>query len=680
MNQYDYASERTRSEYNSYYNGHKMEKLGDYFKKLHAIKKAKLHFMQTGEILPIVRKPIAESWKMCVANGLHIDQLVPYTTLPQDEFAQLRDKNRFLIDVASSVINTICNTIKEVDFSIQLFDTTGHLLYFNEARTENSAVKKLSEFGLGYCAFDKKAVTGAVAMALEYEENFSVYGPEHFFSAFDNLNCDSVLIHSNDGKIIGLINVVYYIENINTLLPSIAATVADLIEQQFIKNRYTSIANQTLDDISEGALIIDSGLNIIKANKSFLNIIKEEESTLSRIDVKSLFKDVDFDSIIRSGKRHTSINEIILRYNSNFIRLNVNISAIYVGNYFDVFVILCREIKDIINLSQKFTGSPLFNFNNIITQDKAMLELIRNCMKVSSLNIPVLLEGASGTGKELFAQSIHNASPRKDKPFVAVNCAALPVNLVESELFGYEKGAFTGALSTGRAGKFEQADGGTIFLDEIGELPLDIQAKLLRVLDNHKLTRMGGNTEKTLDIRIIAATNRDLYNEVKLKNFREDLYYRLNVMNFHLPPLKDRSGDIPLLTKHFIDNLNRTNMGAKQISEEAMEALNSHEWVGNVRELQNVITRAYHLCESDLITCEYLPDYMGHKTSATSTGKPATVLKTSLQNTERNMIVEALHACNGNIKKTAVQLDIPLSTLYKKIKHYNIKKVGNLYN
>jgi len=420
-------------------------------------------------------------------------------------------------------------------------------------------------------------------------------------------------------------------------------------------------------------------LNIIKANKSFLNILKIEENELKKIDVKTLFKEVDFDSIIRSAKRHISINEIMLNYNSKFFRLNVNMSAIYSGNYFDGFVILCRKIKDIINLSQKFTGGHLFEFSNIITQNKEMLGLIHNCKRISFIDIPVLLEGASGTGKELFAQSIHSASPRKSKPFVAVNCAALPVNLVESELFGYEKGAFTGALSTGRAGKFEQADGGTIFLDEIGELPLDIQAKLLRVLDNHKLTRMGGSTEKTLNIRVIAATNRDLYNEVKLKNFREDLYYRLNVMNFHLPPLKDRCGDILLLTKHFLDNLNRGTESTKLISEEAMETLNSREWIGNVRELQNAIIRAYHLCESDLISCEHLPAYMAYETP-TPTENVATVLKTSVKSIERDMIVEALHACNGNIKKAAVQLDIPISTLYKKIKLYNITNTGKSYN
>jgi transcriptional regulator with PAS, ATPase and Fis domain len=677
MKLHDSAGERFGiNEYFGYYSGHEKTEYAHFLEQMQAMKAAKLHFMQTGEILPIVRQPIASSWKGCVARGLDAEHLVPYHKIPAHDLTQLCDKNRFLIDVASAIIKTICRTIKKVNFCIQLFNESGCLLYVNDAQNDNNPVKL--DFKIGYCALDKSAVTGAVAMALEYKENFSVYGPEHYFSAFENLNCDSVLIHSNDRKIIGVINVVYDIESINTLLPSLATTVAALIEQQFINDRYSSIINQTMDDIAEGVLIVDSDLNVIKANRKFLNIINIEESALSVIDVAALFKEVDFDSIRSGADGHIAINEIMISYHSNHFRLNVNISPIYSGNYFDGFIILCREIKDIINLSQKFTGNHFFDFSSIITQDKGMLELIRNCQRVASLKLPILLEGASGTGKELFAQSIHNASPRTNKPFVAVNCAALPINLVESELFGYEKGAFTGALSTGKAGKFEQADGGTIFLDELGELPLDIQAKLLRVLDNHRLTRMGGNTEKKLDIRVIAATNRELYNEVILKNFREDLYYRLNVMNFYLPPLKERSCDIALLTNHFLDHLNQVNIGAKQISNQAMETLNSHKWTGNVRELQNTITRAYYLCEGELISCDHLPAYMMRETIA-PVEKEAAVLKTSVQGAERNTIVEALQNCNGNVKEAAAQLDIPLSTLYKKIKLYDIINVGKLY-
>jgi transcriptional regulator with PAS, ATPase and Fis domain len=643
-----------------------------FFQKMDAIKNAKTHFLKTGEILPIVREPVAETWKLCVAQGMHSEAPHCQKILPQPEFAQLYQQNKFLVDVSSAVIKTICNTIKRADFSMLLFAESGHVLYIDDDNASDS----LPKFQLGYYALPFK---GSVSMALAYKMNFSLYGPEHFLAVYENLNCDSALIHSDDGKIIGGINVLYHMTAINTLLPSIAATTAELIEQRLINDSYASIINQTLDSISEGALIVDAGLNMIKANKRFLDLIGEK--TLSRIDVKTLFKEVDFDRIITSGKPETAISEIMLSHNANYYRLNINISAIYSGNYFKGFVILCREIKDIINLSQKFKERPLFEFSSIITQDKRMLELIHNCAKIASTDVAVLLEGESGTGKELFAQSIHNASPRRNKPFIAVNCAALPVNLVESELFGYEKGAFTGALSTGSVGKFEQADGGTIFLDEIGELPLDIQAKLLRVLDNNRLTRIGGTKEKRLNIRVIAATNRDLYHEVKLKNFREDLYYRLNVIKFRIPPLKDRSGDVALLTRHFLANLNRGSKVTKRIDEKAIGALNTWEWTGNVRELQNAVTRAYHLCENDVITSEYLPAYLVERprvTAAQAKLIPNYLVKMS--DTERDIILEALNACNGKIKEAAAHLDIPLSTLYKKVKRYHITNKSESYH
>ena len=660
------------------FNGYTTIENPEYSDQFKLIKKAKKHFLITGEIPSVVRKPIAESWKACARQGLIPESQTPDLKSQTSELNKTCENNKFLTEVSSSIIGTICKTIKNINFCIQLFDNSGYLMYACNVENSKNYTKKLPKFELGYCAINKNAATGAVALALSYKENFSVYGPEHFPSELEDLNCDSTLIRNNDQKIIGVINVVYFIDAINTLIPSLATTVSELIEQQFINDHHTSIVNQTLDHITEGALLVDSNLKPIKANPSFLKIIDQNEDFILNIKTTKLFKDIDLINFIKSEKKHISINETVISLKNNFFRLNVNISKIYSGNYFDGLIILCREIKDIIKLSQKFTDNQLFTFKNIMTKDKSMIELIKNCEKVSSLNLPILLEGPSGTGKELFAQSIHNSSSYKNKPFVAVNCAALPINLVESELFGYEKGAFTGALSTGKTGKFEQANGGTIFLDEIGELPLDIQAKFLRILDNHKLTRMGGNKEIKLNIRVIAATNRDLYNEVTLKNFREDLYYRLNVMNFSIPPLKRRYGDIPLLTDYFLKNLNEANSCSKGISQKTMDILTSHEWIGNVRELQNVITRSFYLCENEIISPDYLPDYMNrHKIPEEKPGQD--FLKSSIQQTEKNKITQELHNCGGNVKITAESLNIPLSSLYKKIKFHEIKPLKKLY-
>jgi len=282
------------------------------------------------------------------------------------------------------------------------------------------------------------------------------------------------------------------------------------------------------------------------------------------------------------------------------------------------------------------------------------------------------IEGPSGTGKELLVQSIHNASHRKNGPFIAVNCAALPMELVESELFGYEKGSFTGALSTGKAGKFELADGGTIFLDEIGEMPLDMQGKLLRVLDSHKIARIGGKTEKLLNIRVIAATNRDLKEEVKNKNFREDLYYRLNVLYFKLPSLAERRVDIPYLVQHFLNRLNLENPNKQvDIDDNAMKLLSMYDWPGNIRELQNCIYRAYYICKDNLITTSDLPENIQEINNNLDFNSTTSDI---FEQTERALIVEALKQAKGKVSVACEKTGIPKTTMYRKIKAYKIHK------
>ncbi|MCS4474463.1 sigma 54-interacting transcriptional regulator [Clostridium botulinum] len=300
---------------------------------------------------------------------------------------------------------------------------------------------------------------------------------------------------------------------------------------------------------------------------------------------------------------------------------------------------------------------------------KSIVELAK---KASESDCSILIDGNSGTGKELFAQAIHNHSNRCHGPFVAVNCAAIPRELVESELFGYEKGAFTGASKGGYPGKFELADGGTIFLDEIGELPLDIQSKLLRVLDNLKIMRVGGTHEKKIDIRVLAATNRNLSEEVSNKNFRGDLYYRLNVINVHLIPLKDRVEDVEALTNCFVDKLNIKNPGNfKKIAPEFMDKLKAYHWPGNVRELRNIVERSYYICEDNIITDKFLNNkLMKNEHHNCCIGKEEPIVPLDIL--EHKAIEKALIHCKGNIVQASELLGISRATIYRKINKYNI--------
>jgi PAS domain S-box-containing protein len=330
---------------------------------------------------------------------------------------------------------------------------------------------------------------------------------------------------------------------------------------------------------------------------------------------------------------------------------------------------LNKEIKEVRNLVNQMVGAKAsFFFKDIIYKSKQMAETVKIAEDAARCPLSVLIQGESGTGKELFAHAIHNASVRKNGPFIIIDCASIPHELVESELFGFVEGSFTGARKGGRTGKFELANGGTIFLDEIGEMPLDSQAKFLRVLQGHSITRVGGTESIPINIRVIAATNRDLKEEVKKKNFREDLYYRLNVLTIEIPPLRIRIEDVEELVQ-FVLRKYEEKLGKKDVSfsKEAMEILKQYHWPGNVRELENTVVRAINLCEKVI-----LPEHVSINNSFASFRPVAVPKCMSYRELEKQNIIDTLKINNGNRAKTAKMLGIARSTLYSKIKYFNM--------
>lgn len=314
----------------------------------------------------------------------------------------------------------------------------------------------------------------------------------------------------------------------------------------------------------------------------------------------------------------------------------------------------------------------LYNFSEIIGNGGAMQEVYRLMSVVATSNTTVLVLGETGTGKELIARAIHNTSPRKDKLMVKVNCAALPANLIESELFGHERGAFTGAIDR-RIGKFELANHSTLFLDEIGEMPLEAQAKLLRVIQERELERLGGKQTIKIDVRLIAATNRNLEAAVRAGQFREDLYYRLNVFPIHLPPLRERSEDIESLSRFFVQKYSRnTGRKIRNIAPRVIQQLRSYTWPGNVRELEHLIERSVLLAPGDILQDVYIP-----KSAAVEKQGPAQLANRSLEDMERSYIIEVLKRCAGKISGTggaAEILNVPGNTLHSKMKKLGITK------
>ena len=315
-----------------------------------------------------------------------------------------------------------------------------------------------------------------------------------------------------------------------------------------------------------------------------------------------------------------------------------------------------------------------YHFGNMVAKSKGMEAVFKIAEKVAQYDTTVLICGASGTGKELIAQGIHFAGKRAKNSLVPVNCGGIPENLLESELFGYKRGAFTGADSD-RKGLFEEADRGTIFLDEIGELPLSLQVKLLRVLQENEIRPVGDSKTKNIDVRVIAATSKNLEDEVKNGTFREDLFFRLNVMPIQLPPLKDRPEDIPLLSQHFIDRFNISlEKNIKGITPAAMSILLKHHWPGNVRELGNVIERAAVLAEETILVPENFPQDLSKSSEREKLEDffDGHSLKAAQKILEKRLITKALQATNGNRTKAARILEISHPSLLSKIKAYDI--------
>ena len=313
-----------------------------------------------------------------------------------------------------------------------------------------------------------------------------------------------------------------------------------------------------------------------------------------------------------------------------------------------------------------------YTFYDMVGKDPAIQKIFEIVPVVASSDATVLIEGPTGTGKDVLAKVIHNASPRSKKPLVKVNCAALPDNLLESEMFGYVKGAFTGAEKD-KPGRFQEADGGTIFLDEIGDLPLSLQAKLLRVLEDKEFYPLGSRKTTKVDVRIISATNQNLEQSVAEKRFREDLFYRLNVMRLDLPPLKDRRADIPLLIAHILKRLCATrDTRVEKFSNDAMEVLLNHHYPGNVRELENIIEHAIIVCQDTIIQRNHLPLPLQDRISSPLPGEIKRPFDREIEFSEKTLILEMLQKYNWNKGKTAAALDINRTTLWRKIKKYNI--------
>lgn len=463
------------------------------------------------------------------------------------------------------------------------------------------------------------------------------------------------------------------------------------VAEETLFNEYViSMMNKIFDPIPVSIILIDKSTRILMISEDFAHFlgVKREDAigkTVLEVDENSRFpyvfktKKAERSMKHKFGNGHTAIVHRIpilddhgeVLYGFGFVLYDDVENFLEVVNKNKLLEVEISHYKD--QLKQVYGAT--YSWDNIIGESEKITQAKYFGRKAANTDSTVLLIGESGTGKELFAHAIHNGSKRSHYPFVKVNCAAIPNELLESELFGYEEGAFTGAKKGGKIGKFELAHMGTIFLDEIGDMPMSMQVKLLRVLQEKEIEKVGSTKTKKIDARVIAATNKDLKKLITQGKFREDLFYRLNVVTIEIPSLRERLYDIEDLSVHLLDKITgRLGKYVTSISDSAIEYLKSYHWPGNVRELENALERAVNLLDGEQITPMHLPLNIMKTKTAPSNG-PIREMRYLIEDVEKKAILECMEYTNWNKQMTAKLLDISRSSLYEKLERYGIETV-----
>ncbi len=550
-------------------------------------------------------------------------------------------------------------------------------------QTTNENRNKAATAGLapGCDLSELNAGTNAFALALIDKTLQIVNQSEHYIEGLKQWSSMASPIFDYNNRLIGTVGFFSTVEAKQIHSPNLVKLVSNAIADKFWNNIFQKKLNNErlyafniMNNLSFGLFAIDLTNKIHWINDTACRTLNIRRMSLLNKQITDYLPEwVSIKGLLNQGKRLID-EEYTFSLNGTEERFLLNAYSIKdLGEQIIGHVITIRPFSRMVNMLKKYSlNNPVFTFNDIIGVSTSIKQAIEIAKTAAQSPSTILITGESGTGKEVFAQAIHNHSPRNNENFVAINCGAISQSLIESELFGYEEGAFTGALKKGRPGKFELANKGTLFLDEIGEMPVDMQVKLLRAIQEKVVTRVGGSRLIPFDVRIIAATNKELEQELQDGNFRNDLYYRLSVIPINLPSLKERKEDLPLLIQYFLKQ--KSQLLTKPLPEIPVDTMNkliNHDWPGNVRELENTIEKLVLFgADSNFELFSEHPN----TSEKISSGKKEEFEIKSLKLIEKECIEKTLKTYDWNISKVAAILDIGRNTLYDKIKKHNIKK------
>ncbi len=622
-----------------------------------------------------LRREIEASHERCRQFGVNPEDRGrrDHKCLSPEELSQRLADNRYFLDIAVAQIKDLYQFVAGAGFVVNIADKKGYILHIlGDPHLLNKMAK--GNCSPGYRWTEKDVGTSVISLSLARGIPVQINDDEHFCRRGHGSTCSASPVFDSEGQIMGIIALSGVAKKVHPHTLGMVITAASAIENQLrikkastelmLKNNYMEAI---IDSIDSGVMAVDKNGIINQVNSQGRQIF-QWEALLEGKPHTTFFEDqIILKDLMQPGFEFVD-REVTIKSPSRAIQLICTARPIFdARDQMQGSIIIFNRINRIRKLVNDMAGSfARFTFNSIIGNSPAIRETRKMAMIAAPQHSTVLLQGETGTGKELFAQAIHNHSERRNHPFIAINCGAIPRELLESELFGYAGGTFTGATKKGRPGKFELADGGTIFLDEIGDMPTDMQVKILRVLQTSEVVRIGEHKPILVDVRIIAATHADLKRAVAWQNFREDLFYRLNVFPISIPPLRERPEDIMLLSGHFLDRCSviMTKQGIR-FSQEAEAVLENYPWPGNVRELENVIERAVNLADSNRI----VPENLGLE----NMGSPKKRLAgTRLAELEKQAILETLEEYDFNCSKACKTLGISRATLYNKIKKYQL--------
>ena len=583
---------------------------------------------------------------------------------------------REFFDLARAQIDTLYGLLKGTGFCMALADSEGYVLYVvgDAELVEHFKRRRCLP---GYRWLERDVGTCAIGLALE--EKVPVFLPGDAMFSMDARrlsNAGAPVFAPDGGVVLGAISLsgesaMMHVHTLGLVRQAAETVTSQLRERERMRDLATT--NQYLraliESDSRGIVTVDSHGRIVQTNRSARRLFSLPVSPAGR----------DFEDFTggRSGVlehlatgKSFKAREILARHSgmthfASFDPICMSNGEVVGG------LLTVQEKKEVMGMAVEVTGSHAhFTFDSILGSSACLGQALRHARIAAASTAPVLLCGETGTGKELFAQAIHNGGERRNRPFVAINCGAIPKELLESELFGYEEGAFTGARKGGRPGKFELADSGTLFLDEIGDMPFDMQVKLLRVLQTGEIQRVGGLRTVPVDLRVISATNKDLRQAIEQQKFRADLYYRISTLNILVPPLRERPEDILPLAEYFIQRHRlRLNKPTAVLPPDTAAMLTAHAWPGNVRQLESAVERAMHLAEGGDLLAEHFGIAGLERTRQAAPSEPAGGPgQGTLEDLEQRAVAEALARHNGNIRAASRALGVSRPTLYRKLK------------